>query len=277
MLQVRLGRMTSEIYAAESMIYFTTSLLDAYDKQDIDLEAAATKLFTVESLLRNATIPFSSVGPKGTTDLNAQNVRDAVQIYAGGETLDTLKLFIGLGGIQHGGNELAEVVERNRNPTQYPEGFFKRMFQARAYDNIKITKNFIHYLHPSLTPAAHMLELCLKRLFIATEIALGRHGRNIVEAQTEVVRLARCATLLYACLATISRASRSYCCGLRYADMEILLANTYTSEAMKEIKSITDDIEVGENLTNDLNHKNISRQLFEAKGYFYENPLVRAF
>jgi len=277
MLQVRMGRIVSEIYAAESMIYFTTSLLDAYENQDIDLEAAATKLFTMETLLTNSTLPFSNCGPKSTIDLNAQNVRDALQIYSQGEALDTLKLFIGLYGIEYSGNEMADLVTKTRNPTQHPEGFFKKMFIGRPFERIKIEKNFIRFLHPSLEPAAKMLEICLKRFRIGVELSLTRHGRNVIEAQTEIARLARCATLLYSCMATISRASRSYCIGLRYADMEILLANTYTLETMKEITKITNDLEEGENSTNDLNHKNISRQLFESKGYFYENPLVRVF
>lgn len=259
------------------MIYFTTSLIDAYDGQDVDLEAAASKLFSIETLLDSATMPFASIGPKATTDFNAQNVRDAVQLYGQGESLDSLKLFIGLFGIEHSGNEFAEAVNRKRNPTMYPEGFFKNMFASSPYDKIKLTKNFVEYLHPSLEPAAQMLEICLKRFKIGVEISLSRNARNILEAQSEVARIARCAMLIYSCLATISRASRSYCIGLRYADMEILLANTYTLETMKEIKRITNDLEEGENMTNDLNHKNISRQLFDSKAYFYENPLVRAF
>lgn len=277
MHQVRLGRAVSEIYAAESMIYFTTSLMDAYEGQDVHLEAAASKLFVMESLLRNAEIPFWAMGPKSTVDENATNIRDAVQIFAQGECLDTLKLFIGLCGIEHSSEDFADAVDKNRNPAMHPEGFFRNMFRGRPFDSIKVTKNYIRFLHPSLNPAAEMLEKCLKRFKMAIEFSLTRHGRNILEAQTEVARLARCATLLYSVMATVSRASRSYCIGLRFADVEILQANTYALEAMKEIKRITDDLEEGENSTNDLNHKTISRQLFESKGYYYQHPLVRAF
>lgn len=271
--------MTSEIYALESMIYFTTQLDDAYENQDVDLEVAATKLFAMQSLVNISLYPFHTIGPKSTLsdEETTKHVRDAIQILGQGDTLDSVKMYLGYTAIEYSATELADFVNEKRNPMMYPEGFFKNLFVGGPFDAIKITKNFIYSLHPSLKHAAEMLEIALKRLQIATQISLSRHGQEIVNAHAEVERLAKCATLLYAMVATVSRASRSYCIGVRYADMEILLANTFAMESLNEIKILTEQIHEGENMTNDMNHKTIAKQLFESKGYFYENPLVRVF
>uniref|UniRef100_A0A336KA01 CSON004970 protein n=1 Tax=Culicoides sonorensis TaxID=179676 RepID=A0A336KA01_CULSO len=279
--QVRLGRMTTQIYALESMIYFTTQLSDAYEDQDVDLEIAATKLYAMQALIDCSLAPFHTIGPKSTLDDSeiTKNLRDSIQMLAQGDTLDSVKMYLGYKAIEHIGNtnDVPEMVVKKRNPMMYPEGFFKTMFTRGTFDRIKLDRNYIYNLHPSLQPAAEMFELCLKRLRIAVEISLSRHGREILNAHAEVERLAQCATLLYAMLATISRASRSYCIGVRYADMEILLANTFCLETMNEINELTNKIDAGENMTNDLNHKTISKQLFTSKGYFYEHPLLRVF
>lgn len=279
LMQVRLGRMMTKVYAAESMVYFTASLDDAYENQDTELEAATSKLFALELLLELATLPFHSIGPKATlsNEPSVENLRNAVQIFSQGETIDTLKLFVALSGIEYSATSFADLVMKKRNPMQHPDGFFQTMFARNPFNSLKITKNFVHFLHPSLDNAAQVLELSLKRFKIATEISLSRHAKEILDSQTEVLRLARCATLLYSALAAVSRASRSYCIGIQYADMELLMANTYSIECYKEIKNITEDIEVGQNVTNDLNHRNISKQLFDSKGFFATHPLYRMF
>lgn len=271
--------MTSEIYALESMIYFTTQLADAYDNQDVDLEIAATKMFAMQSLINISVYPFHTIGPKSTLteEITTKNLRDAIQIVGQGDTLDSVKMYLGLQAIQYSAKELADFVSEKRNPMMHPENFFKNLFVNGPFDNIKITKNFIYGLHPSLKHAAEMLEVGLKRLQIATQISLSRNGREILQAHAELERLAKCATLLYATVATVSRASRSYCIGVRYADVEIILANTFTMECLNEIEVLTEQIHAGQNMANDMNHKTIAKQVFEAKGYFCENPLLRVF
>lgn len=263
----------------ESMIYFTTQLYDSYENQDIEMEAAATKLFAMQSLMDMATFPFQSIGPKTTLDeeITSQNIRDAVQIFGQSDNLDTLKMFLGFRGIQFAGIEMQDAVEEGRNPMLHPELIWQKMFNRNPNDSFKLTQNYIHYLHPSLAPAAERLEISLKRFRAANEHTLSIHGRNIVSAQMDVCRLAQCSTLLYALLAVMSRASRSYCIGLRYADMELITANTFAQDVFYEVKDLCDQVFVGINLTNDDNVKALSKQLFQSKGYFYEHPLKRVF
>lgn len=43
-IKVHLGTLASQLYALESMIYFTTGLIDEYDNPKVDLETAITKV-----------------------------------------------------------------------------------------------------------------------------------------------------------------------------------------------------------------------------------------
>lgn len=277
---MRLGQMTTQIYALESMIYFTTQLADAYDNQDIDLEVAATKLFAMQTLMDVSTTPFQTIGSQATLQdaETAKNLRDAFQIVSQGDSMDMISIYLGLQAIQYSGNDddLAKFVTEKRNPMKYPQNIWKNLFDS-PYKKIKITKHFDYSLHPSLKPSAEMLEVAMKRVQIATETALSRRGMEITLAHSEMERLAKCGTLLYAMLATMSRASRSYCIGVRYADVETVLANTFSMECMNEINSMTEKIYDGENMSNDENHKTIATQFFAAKGYFCEHPLLRVF
>ncbi|XP_063706085.1 complex I assembly factor ACAD9, mitochondrial [Culicoides brevitarsis] len=278
---VRLGRMAAKAYALDSMIYFTTQLADAYESQDIDLEIAATKLFAMQSLIDMTSLPFHTIGQKATLtdEITAKNARDALQLLSQGDTMDMIKMYLGLQAIQYAAQDLQDVVSENRNPTDHPQKtFFKGLFESGSpLDRIKITMHFDHNLHPSLKAAGEMLEVAMKRVNIAMEEALTRHGQEIVLAHTEIERLSRCATLLYAVLATISRASRSYCIGVRYCDDEIMLAHTFTMEVFDEIKILTEQIVDNAYTTHDKNHKRIAQQLYDSKRYFFEHPLLRVF
>lgn len=144
-------------------------------------------------------------------------------------------------------------------------------------DNPKITMNLGYNLHPSLDPAAQWLEQSIKRIQIATEVGLARYGPGIIERQLDVIRLTDAVVLSYAMFASVARASRAYCIGLRNADYEMLIANAFCLDATEKIKQLTKEIENGEYLSNDNNLAKIAKQTFKSKGYFSEHPLTRNF
>lgn len=97
--------MTCDIYAMESMLYFTSGLHDTYEGQETDVESAIIKAFCVDSILSQSTIPLNSFGPGSLLagENSEQNLRDVLHLATLGETMDAAKLFIGLTGIQHAG------------------------------------------------------------------------------------------------------------------------------------------------------------------------------
>ena len=63
--------------------------------------------------------------------------------------------------------------------------------------------------------AAKLLEYCVLRLQYGVEVALVRHGKEIIERQMVLRRLADVVIDIYSMTAVLGRASRSYCIGLQ--------------------------------------------------------------
>ena len=104
-MREQLARMASVIYAAESLIYTTASLMDDYEGQDVEMEAAITKVFTTGSLLSLATLPLQLLGPQALSGERPFQALfdDALKLFIGDESIDSVNLFIALTGLQYAG------------------------------------------------------------------------------------------------------------------------------------------------------------------------------
>jgi acyl-CoA dehydrogenase family member 9 len=104
-MKIRSAKTICAEYALESMIYLTAGMYDSYESQDLELEAAIVRVFAVENALQTAIEPFYTFGPGSLLADNpiVENFRNVVQLLAQGETLDSLKVFIALSGLQHAG------------------------------------------------------------------------------------------------------------------------------------------------------------------------------
>lgn len=168
-------------------------------------------------------------------------------------------------------------VKKIRNPLSHPGLAFKKIFKQSVIDHPKQTLNLQYNVHPTMDPSAQWLEYSILRLEAATEILLGRHGQEIINNKIEILRLADAATLCYAMFATIARASRAYCIGLKHSDYEMLIASAFCLNSSEKVKLICQEIDKGEFLTNDNNHRKIAKQLLKSKQYFSEHPITRNF
>lgn len=105
MLKDKLSRAFSSVYALESMIYLTAGIMDGYEAADVDLETAIIRIFAQQNLLSLGTFALNFMGPKALVSghPNELQLRDALQIYTAGESVDSLLMLVGLSGIQHAG------------------------------------------------------------------------------------------------------------------------------------------------------------------------------
>ncbi|XP_055390028.1 complex I assembly factor ACAD9, mitochondrial [Condylostylus longicornis] len=274
-----LSKMVCNAYAIESMIYFTTGLMDEFEKPDTEIETAMVKLFTQNSLWNASVAVMDFLGaaylqPEREGESIIKNI---MQIYLQGESVDSLKLFVALSGLRHAGMSLHENINKQRNPLYHPKHMINKFFQSTSIDFPKTNIFLNEHLHPSLEPAAQNLEHSIYRLFACTEILLTRYGSEVVQKHSEIKRLAEMATLVYATFACLARSSRSYCIGLKLSDFEILLASAVAQNARDRIKELAKEIEQGPYITNDVNYQRLSKKLLESKGYFSENPLTYNF
>jgi acyl-CoA dehydrogenase family member 9 len=174
-------------------------------------------------------------------------------------------------------SDLHDMVTRVRNPLMHPKFVLSKIFSGKNIDDPKATLNLNYNLHPSLDPAAQSLEYSTIRLQIATETLLSRYGAGVVDKTAEVTRLTDAVVLLYAMYAATARASRAYCIGLRNADYEMLLANTFCLDNAKQIWQLVKDIDKGTHELNDYNYEKVGKKLFASNKYFLEHPLTRNF
>lgn len=278
-IKEQIGSLACSCYALESMIYMTAGLMDIYEKQDVEEELAMVHAFALQSMTDFMVRPLHAVGPRAVVKSSPfeRFIRDATHLAAASEHLDAARQFVGLKGLNHAGVYLVEDVKKNRNPLHHPAFIFSKMFNQVSIKNPKKTLNLEHFLHPSLQQAADFLECSILRLNAATEILLARHGSLVVENTVEVAKLADAAILCYAMFASASRASRSYCIGLRNADQEINIAQFVCFDGMKKVKQIALDIDNGQYSSGEYTHKALGEKLIEAKDYNYEHPTARNF
>ncbi|XP_058127122.1 complex I assembly factor ACAD9, mitochondrial [Anopheles ziemanni] len=275
----QLARMASVIYAAESMIYMTTSLMDDFDSQDVEMEAAITKVFSADNLLKFATLPLQLLGPQALTAGNPFEglFDDALKLFTGDESLDSVNFFIALTGLQYAGMHSYETIKKDRNPAMYPSHVLLKLFEKTSIEHPKKFANLQQFFHPSLDPAALWIEFSIVRMKLATECVLSRHGIEVIDRHVELGRLANIATQIYAMVATASRASRSYCIGLRHADHEVHLANMLCRETSEKIRLLAIELEKGPYITSDDDYNVVARNLFREKRYFFEHPITKNF
>ncbi|XP_020803577.1 acyl-CoA dehydrogenase family member 9, mitochondrial [Drosophila serrata] len=274
--RVHLSRAACSVYAMESMLYLTAGLLDEFRSQDVTLESAITKFFTLRQLYEIATQNLALVGPKSLLSGQATELglRDAAQLCTQGESLDTLGMFIALTGLQYAGQAMNAGVRKSRNPLFHPGHIFGKFLDTNSIDSPKTKMQLAEHVHPSLDAAAQCIEQSVARLQMAVELMFTRHGNAVVERQSEMQRLAEVATTIYAMWASTARASRSYCIGLPLADHEMLTATAICSQGKDRVHTLCTEIFGGNFVNNDNNLVRLSKQLAKSKGYFPVHPLT---
>ncbi|XP_016958769.1 complex I assembly factor ACAD9, mitochondrial [Drosophila biarmipes] len=274
--RVHLSRGLCSVYAMESMLYMTAGLLDEFRAQDVTLESAITKYFTLRQLYEIASQNLGLVGPKSllSGESTELGLRDAAQLCTQGESLDTLGMFIALTGLQHAGQSMNAGVRKSRNPLFNPGHIFGKFLDSNSIDSPKTKMQLSEHVHPSLEAAAQCIEHSVARLQMAVELMFTRHGNAVVERQSEMHRLAEVGTIIYAMWASVARASRSYCIGLQLADHELLTATAICSEGRDRVLTLCTQIYGGNFVNNDNNLLRLSKQLTKSKGYFPVHPLT---
>ncbi|XP_067632098.1 complex I assembly factor ACAD9, mitochondrial [Eurosta solidaginis] len=278
-LQMHISKASCATYAMESMIYMTAGILDEFAAPDVALEAAITKYYTITQLFKIATKCMDCIGPKSLLSGQDTDVlfRDAAQLYTQNESMDTLRLYIALIGLQHGGPILADVVRMQRNPLFHPGHILKQFLQNSNVDNPKTQWRLHENVHPTLEPAAHCIEQSVARLQMSVELLFTRYGSTVVEKHEEMQRIAEVATIIYAMFASTARASRSYCIGLPLADYETVLASSVCAYGRDKVHVLCTDIFNGQYVNNDSNLRRLAKQIITKKCYFPVHALTYNF
>lgn len=206
LIQGKLAEMAADAYAAESVAYFTTGLADA-PEVDYALESAAAKVWTSEALDRAVDEMVQIAGGKGFVKgyPYERMYRDAriTRIFEG--TNEILRLFVGLSGLQEPGERLRELGAALKDPIRQIG-----LLADYATDRLQLAvgrgePEVRRPVDPRLQRHLDYLVSHTRDLRLATERAITGHGREIVDRQFVVARLADMAIELYVRSAVLSR------------------------------------------------------------------------
>jgi acyl-CoA dehydrogenase family protein 9 len=224
-----------ECYAAESMVYLTTGLIDR-GTEDYSVESACCKVFGSEMLWRVVNEALQIAAGVGYMKEYPYErlLRDArINLIFEG-TNEILRCYIALTGMQGPGDRLAQLAEFIKWPLKgygLAIDFVVDKFKTQYYGG-----SGIDHMHPTLKREAVLVEDWVPELAQNVEKTLRKHGRVISEMQFVQRRVADITIDLYAMVACISRATASLLDRGPEAEREARLCRTFCGRAAHRIK-----------------------------------------
>lgn len=279
-IQEKLARMSIHHYATESIVYILSSIMDRGYK-DFQCEAAINKIYGSEAAWAVTDETIQILGGNGF--MRATGVEKVMRdlrifrIFEG--TNDILRLFLALTGAQYAGGHLKELRKAMSNPvgnlTMITEFGTKRMRRAVGLSHGPSLDN---YVSPQLKESAALISKCLEQFDASVEYLLIKYGKDIIHEQFLMNRIANPTIDIFACMCTLSRASRSEILGLPSAQHEINMVKVLCNESAERIQLSLSSIRKTDKLKNFELMKQISDQLCESGGvaqaHVLDQPLI---
>lgn len=236
LIKEKISRMAVNAFAAESVVYMTTALIDRKDV-DYSIESAIAKVFASEVLWEAVDENIQIWAGNGFMKEYPYErwMRDARinRIFEG--TNEILRAFIALSGMQGPGQELAGLAESIKYP-------LKGLGPVADYASRKVRQGLfgasVTKAHPSLKKLSGMLEEYVPQLYAQVEVLLRRHGKEIHLKQLAQKRVADIAIDLYVlgCVTSRVTAMIEQKGGVEKCELEVAMAETFAMKANRRIK-----------------------------------------
>ena len=272
--QRKLARFAADTYAADSMLGVLASLADN-SSADFSLEAACAKVFASELIWDAADEMVQIAGGRGFVKPYPYErlLRDARinRIFEGAN--EVLRLFIALNGIQGPAESLKEVGTALRRPLRN-FGLLTGFATSRIRGILGATATLDTKLHPRLERHKDFFEKHVAELKQATDRAVIRHRRDIVDRQLVLERLANMAIEMLATACVISRTqSLIDSKGEEDAEREISLCDLFCVESGLRFRQARDTLDSLAEAT-DAKRVTIAGDVREAGGYFADDAIL---
>lgn len=108
----------------------------------------------------------------------------------------------------------------------HSDSLINKLLKGRSIENVHCDLHLEQFVHPSLENSIILVETSILRMHVATEMLLHRYGTNADERHMDLRKLGEGAIWNYAMFASVSRASRAYCNGLRFSVYETVIATS---------------------------------------------------
>lgn len=272
------GNAAATLYAMEAITYLTTGMIDTFENQDCTLEKSLLEAHCTNSCIQAVMRGAQLIGGTGYDESEDFQIliRDALALTAYDRSTVDTKIFAALLGFQHAGLTLGKAVQKYRNPFYFPLDTVKTIVK----DTLNIqgpSLDLEEHLHPALRVSAMSLEKSVDNLRKGVEEMLVHYGISLVGHKMELQRLADIVIEVYSMAAVVSRASRSYCIGLRNNDDEIKVAMVYTYRTYEKVNLLFKEMKEGDWANGDMMIKQIANSTFDNKSYFAAHPLERTY
>ncbi|CAH0730124.1 unnamed protein product, partial [Brenthis ino] len=277
-IRANIGDTLLKLYASESTEYFTAGLLDGYMEPDAELEVAMCRNFIAQhaqdQLLKLLAIPGIE-----KQDECLQLLEDMRLLTLRGESVESVNLYIAQNGLHYAGQTMASEIKQMRNPLFNPSFILKKMILNRHQekDDPKLDLYLSEDLHPTMKMSAEHLEYCVLRMRYTCETLMSRHGTEVMQAYTELSRLAEAASEILAMTAVLARASRAYCIGLRNGELEMKLSACFVEKSKERVRKLLLEVNDGEYMNFDHFRIEFGKKLLDSKSEILEKPTSRVF
>ncbi|XP_017776154.1 PREDICTED: very long-chain specific acyl-CoA dehydrogenase, mitochondrial [Nicrophorus vespilloides] len=274
-IQEKLARMSMLHYVTESLAYMISGNMDK-GSQHYHLEAAISKVFASEAAWYVCDESIQIMGGMGfMKDTGLERVLRDLRIFRIFEgTNDILRLFVALTGIQYAGAHLKELQNAFKNPTANLGLIFEEA-SKRVVRTVGLSSppSMDYLVHKDLTPSASLVSKGIDTFGQSVESVLIKYGKNIVDEQYILNRLANAAIDIYTSAVVISRASKSLNENISTAQHEKLMAEAWCLEASERVTQNLKTISSGKNLDNFTKLSTIAKTVCENGGTVQLNPL----
>jgi acyl-CoA dehydrogenase family protein 9 len=235
MIKEKIGRMTTNLYAAESMVHVTTSLIDR-GGIDYSMESAIAKIFCSEVVWEAVDENIQIWGGNGYMKEYPYErwMRDARinRIFEG--TNEVLRAFVALSGMQGPGQELSGLSEAIKHPLKglglVSDFAFRRV--KKGVLGVNLTQE-----HPALKKYSSVLEEYTVELSRNVNSLIMRHGKQIHLKQFAQKRIADIAIDLFAMFCVLSRVSSALKKkGAENCELELALIESFFTKANRRCR-----------------------------------------
>ena len=271
--QRKFAQLAAEAYASDAMVGHLAWLADRDEEHA--LEAACAKVFASELLWRAADELVQVAGGRGYVQPwpYERVLRDVRinRIFEGAN--EVLRLFVGLNGLQGPAEQLKEIGVALRRPI---ENFnvVAGYATARVKAALGATDKVDAALAEPLEKHKEYFEKHVAQLRDATQQAVLKYRRKIVERQLVVERLANMAIEMYATAAAIARTQRLIEeRGAERCEREIALCNLFCVESGRRFRDARNALDASEEDVDDT-RRAIAAAVRETAGYVADDTIM---
>jgi len=251
-IQEKFARMSMTHYATESMAYMVAGVMDA-GYEDYQLEAAISKIFASEAAWYVTDEAIQVLGGNGYMKaLGLEKVMRDLRIFRIFEgTNDILRLFVALTGIQYAGGHLRELQKAVKDPiSNFGVVLGEVTKRARAGAGLGSGNTLAEKVHPNLQQSADLTVKAIDAFGSSIEKVLIKHGKNIINEQFILNRLANATIDIYANSCVLSRCTKSLTEGVASAQHEEMMAKVWCSESYDRIMKNLNELKNPDTLAN---------------------------